>query len=339
MREHPLVLAVDGGGTTSKAAIFDADGSIMREKTIGPLSCKSSGKDAVASSIGEMLEFIGEDSTSIEAAVLGLSGLDSPEDVSAMVGLLAESGMCLADSKPRAHAYGTLCESTWGFPLLLCSDALIPLFANGLEEGTVVISGTGSVALRIGKRGAIERFGGWGYMTSDEGSGCWIGIELMREALHVADELLSGKVTESKLKASSKSLLECAFSAARAQSGSRVSKNASLNQKATFIREWATAHDDPKDYASLARWVTESSSASCRGIRERAAAKLAWLASLACTDDAPVVVLSGGVFSNERFAALTVKAIRDAVGIDGLRVIVNEAHPAFGAFALARHAL
>lgn len=337
MKSEGLILAIDGGGSASRTALYREDGTVVSETVIGPLSCKSSGCEAVASSLAELRGFLGSDPLVIRAAVFGLSGLDSPEDFSTMGELMVEAGLCEHEMTPKKFSYGYKCESSWSFPILLCSDALLPLFGNGFTEGTVVISGTGSVALRIGERGKVERFGGWGYRTSDEGSGCWIGCEFMREALHGADELLSGHTPASKMQASTKTLIDEAFVATRKQWDSHIPLNSDLERKARFLREWATAHDDPKAYASLARSVMESKSTACRSIRQRAAQHLAWLATISCVQDAPVVVFSGGIFSNGGFVTQVSKAIADGSKVKGIRTMANAADPTFGAYALAKH--
>lgn len=337
MRDDALILAVDGGGTASRATLYAENEEVFKETTVGPLSRKSSSEKEVLDSLVGLREFLMGEADRIRCAVLGLSGLDSPEGYSEIEKLLAQAGICETDAGSRKHSYGRRCTSSQGFPILLCSDALLPLFANGFSEGCVVVSGTGSVALRIAKDGKVTRFGGWGYRTSDEGSGYWIGCELMREALHASDELLCGRSSRTSLPSSSKSLIEDAFQAARRHDGSRVQKNAGIDRKARFLQEWAISHDDPKDYSALARTVVESRGACCRGIRRRAAERLAWLASLAIAQDAPTVVLSGGLFSNPGFAEQVASAIAEECDVDGLMVVANDMSATLGAFKLAEH--
>lgn len=335
MEKPKLILAVDGGGSASRAAVYDAGGGVLREAVIGPLSRKSSGDSAVAESMAALKEFLGADAEGVRAAVLGLSGLDSREDNEAVAELLEKSGLAAAGSM-RRFSYGFKLESAWGFPLMLCSDALLPLFGCGLSEGAVVVAGTGSVALRIGAHGSVERFGGWGYRTSDEGSGCWIGCELAREALHVADGLLSGAAAKSKMASAERTLLEEAFEAMRARSGARVPRKAPLERKASFVREWACGRDDPKEYAALAKAALESRGSACRRIRLRAAERLAGLARCAFDPESPAVVLSGGLFANACFAEEVSRAIAGKCDAEGMQVIVNTAPPTAGAYALAK---
>lgn len=196
-----LILAVDGGGSASRVALYREDATPYAEAVVGPLSRKSSGREAVARSLAELRGFLENDASRIRCAVLALSGLDADGDYDAMAALLADADLAARGAALRRHAYGRKVVSRWEFPILLCSDAVAPLFANGFGEGVVVVAGTGSVALRIGAKGTVERFGGWGYRCSDEGSGCWVGCELARGALRVADEVLSGRTGASRLPA------------------------------------------------------------------------------------------------------------------------------------------
>src|SRR5581483_9793263 len=53
-------------------------------------------------------------------------------------------------------------------------------------DGAVVIVGTGSIGWAV-LRGKQHRIGGWGFELSDEGSGAWIGRELLRRVLLAHD--------------------------------------------------------------------------------------------------------------------------------------------------------
>lgn len=331
-----LILAVDGGGSASRVALYREDATPYAEAVVGPLSRKSSGREAVARSLAELRGFLENDASRIRCAVLALSGLDADEDYDAMAALLADAGLAARGAALRRHAYGRKVVSRWEFPILLCSDAVAPLFANGFGEGVVVVAGTGSVALRIGANGAVELFGGWGYRCSDEGSGCWVGCELARGALRVADEVLSGRTDASRLPAASRTLLDDAFAAMRAQCASRVAARAPLARKARFVCDWASAHDDPKDYASLAKAVLESRGSRCREIRQLAAERLACLARDACADGLRTVVLAGGLFASRGFAEQVSRAI--AARVEGpLTIVANMLPPTVGAYALAQH--
>ena len=59
--------------------------------------------------------------------------------------------------------------------------------AFGSSPGVMLIAGTGSIAFGKSEKGETARAGGWGYPISDEGSGQWIGVEGVREALRARD--------------------------------------------------------------------------------------------------------------------------------------------------------
>ncbi len=66
-----------------------------------------------------------------------------------------------------------------GHPYVLMSDLKAGCVAAlGLEDGVVMVAGTGSAALGI--RGDRElRCGGWGFQIGDEGSGWWMGRRIL----------------------------------------------------------------------------------------------------------------------------------------------------------------
>jgi glucosamine kinase len=59
--------------------------------------------------------------------------------------------------------------------------------AFGSGPGVMAIAGTGSVAYGKNLVGEAARAGGWGHAISDEGSGHWIGVAAIREAMHARD--------------------------------------------------------------------------------------------------------------------------------------------------------
>lgn len=72
--------------------------------------------------------------------------------------------------------------------VVVCSDVLIShagAFAG--HPGTVLIAGTGAVALGLGGSGVFRQADGWGPWLGDEGSGRWIGQEGLRAALRSLD--------------------------------------------------------------------------------------------------------------------------------------------------------
>jgi N-acetylglucosamine kinase-like BadF-type ATPase len=75
-------------------------------------------------------------------------------------------------------------------PVTVLSDAEVA-YASATPEpdGTVLVGGTGSIAVRIQGRRGTRTVGGYGWLLGDEGSAYWIGREAVRSAL---DTLLRG---------------------------------------------------------------------------------------------------------------------------------------------------
>jgi glucosamine kinase len=58
--------------------------------------------------------------------------------------------------------------------------------AHGGRDGGIIITGTGTIGWAM-VQGKIYRIGGWGLPISDEGSGAWLGTELLRRVLWARD--------------------------------------------------------------------------------------------------------------------------------------------------------
>ena len=305
MEEMDLILSVDGGGSSSKAVVYEKSGIAIKGLRFGPLSCKSSGSDIVSMSLRSLLDFMGEYVSNIRSCVLALSGLDSEADIENMVKLLREIGFASDSSIAVKESFATSVESKWGFPLILCSDALLPLFSNYFDAGSVVISGTGSVAVSISREGAVTRYGGWGYTVSDEGSGTWIGMRFVRNALAACDTAIS-MINGGEDVPSSISSMIATSAYVMFEDRIHLEDNEILIEQIERIRQWSIDSSDPKAYASFAKEIIElayaKSNMMCKKIAERASDKLAHLAYLSFNESAPYIVLSGGVFSNDKFA-------------------------------------
>lgn len=55
------------------------------------------------------------------------------------------------------------------------------------KAGIVLIVGTGSIAYALDNNGVFYRAGGWGPVLGDAGSGCWLGLRSIGQALKRAD--------------------------------------------------------------------------------------------------------------------------------------------------------
>jgi glucosamine kinase len=172
MGEGPWVLAVDGGGTKTAAALASREGKVRRLP--GGPGCNPQDGPAWAEVLGGVLDAARAAPGGLAAAVLGLAG---------------RGEVAAQDRAIEALVAGRLGE---GVPAEAIHDgALAHLGAFGGGEGVLLIAGTGSVAVARGPAGFV-RAGGWGDVIGDEGSAFWIG----REALALAARAFDGRAPE-----------------------------------------------------------------------------------------------------------------------------------------------
>lgn len=166
-----LIFAVDGGGTSCKAAIVKPDGAILARSTTGPANLNSH-EDLAASNI-------------VQAAkeALKAAGLENHplSDLRAFLGLAGQNihhdPIGFGDSLPFAQTY-------------VEHDAVIALEgALGPSDGIIGILGTGSAFLsRKGRH--MRSVGGWGFQIGDFGSGARLGQELFQYSLMAHDQVV-----------------------------------------------------------------------------------------------------------------------------------------------------
>ncbi|GGO91651.1 N-acetylglucosamine kinase [Wenjunlia tyrosinilytica] len=171
----PLVLGVDAGGTSTRALIADLDGRVLaRARGAGANPLAHGMEEALAAlqdTVRRVLHNL--DPQAVGFAVLGLAGDE----------LTREGG-------PAEKLDAALRDAGLGCPYTVVGDALVAFAAGTPEpEGTVLIAGTGAVAVRVVKRSIAETAGGYGWLLGDEGSGFWLG----REAVRLAADTLRGR--------------------------------------------------------------------------------------------------------------------------------------------------
>jgi glucosamine kinase len=168
MPEDVLLLGVDGGGTRCRARLTDLDGVVLGEGTAGPANIRLGPEEslrAVGEAAGHCLRRAGLVSGERRiVACLALAGASEPAD--------------LARARALPHPFYTAAFTT---------DARAACIgAHGGRNGGIIIVGTGSVGWAVaGKR--EHRVGGWGFPISDEGSGAWLGLQVVRRVLWARD--------------------------------------------------------------------------------------------------------------------------------------------------------
>ena len=163
-----LLLAVDGGGTRCRARLADLAGNILGEAVTGPANIRLGLEESLAE---------------VAAATrhcLNQAGLNGQENK--LIACLALAGACEPSARSRAQASPLPFYRT-----TLTSDAQAACVgAHAGRDGGIIIVGTGSVGWGIAA-GREFRVGGWGFPLSDEGSGAWLGCEVLSQVLRAYD--------------------------------------------------------------------------------------------------------------------------------------------------------
>jgi len=163
-------LAIDAGGSKTECLLAD-ENRVLARATTGTVKLMRVGEQEATARLAAMLAEVGAAAgvslSHIARTCFGLAGLSNPA--------------------VRAWASRVLSEFVAG-ELLLCGDEEIALdaaFSGG--PGILVVSGTGSNAIGRAANGRLFGAGGWGPVLGDEGSGNWIGLEVIRAALRAHD--------------------------------------------------------------------------------------------------------------------------------------------------------
>ena len=174
------ILALDGGGTRTRAAVFTRDGACAASAEAGPSNDLQVGSGAALASLHDAIEQAidasGVARARIAAVAAGLAGVDyDGTGAGAWVRAFRQMGFA------RAFVYGDMVAAHRG--------------ALGWQPGVVVIAGTGSVTLGVGTDGTMVKVGGWGPIYGNEGSAYAIG----RDGLAAAARAHDGRGSRTRL--------------------------------------------------------------------------------------------------------------------------------------------
>jgi glucosamine kinase len=164
-----LFLGVDGGGTRCRARLALGSGEVLGEGEAGPANLRLGFLEAFAAVLDSARQCL-------ETAGLPISALARTTACLALAGA-SEPAERTRASQHRLPFYRTLIVTD-------AEAACIGAHPDG--DGGVIVIGTGSVGWAI-VCGRQHRVGGWGLMLSDEGSGAWLGLEVLRRVLWAHD--------------------------------------------------------------------------------------------------------------------------------------------------------
>lgn len=159
------LLAIDVGGSTSRAYLVDAEGR-----------CLGCGRNRGGNPASTDPELAAAAIISAAEAALSDAAAGPPELAIALIALAG----------PQAHVARDRLEARFQAlglrgPLVFAGD-LLAMFASATEapDGYCAVAGTGAGVVRI-RAGAIERVAdAAGWLLGDRGSGFWLGLEAVR---------------------------------------------------------------------------------------------------------------------------------------------------------------
>ncbi len=168
----PLFMGIDGGGSTLRIVIVDAqlqELASLRSDSVNPsIIGRAIARERIRGGILKALqlgELRGDRITAVGIGIAGASNCHSEA-------WLRET---LRPSLPTTYA-------------ALSSDLEIALVgALAQPSGILLLAGTGSAAYGCTAAGQRLQVGGWGYLLGDEGSSYWIGSQLLRHVTHAFD--------------------------------------------------------------------------------------------------------------------------------------------------------
>jgi N-acetylglucosamine kinase-like BadF-type ATPase len=165
---------MDIGGSKTRGVRFEGNMPV-RDVTVGSANVQNVSPDVAVANLAELFRDRG--GRQVDEIYVGAGGVDTDEDARALASLIRQF-------VPDAR-------------ITVVHDSRLLLAAAGVNSGVAVISGTGSAVWGRNDKGEEARFGGWGFLLGDEGSGYWLGREAVRYSLrrmnqgHKPDELTS----------------------------------------------------------------------------------------------------------------------------------------------------
>ncbi len=164
-----MLLGIDGGGSSTKWALFSADGAVLRQGRLPAMTGHLFGPDDEAALRSQLAELADMLESRPGAVVAGISGLQEHAEPIFRAALADTFGL----PERMIHVVDDL------------QLAYAAHFAPG--DGVMVYAGTGSVASFYTQGGKVLRAGGHGFLLGDEGGAFWQGRQALRAVLHAQD--------------------------------------------------------------------------------------------------------------------------------------------------------
>ena len=166
-----LIVAVDGGGSTSRACVSDLSGKVIGRAVGKPANITTdyeNSRQNILNTISQAYRAAGllADRSSNDYAYLGLAGAS-----------IGDAAQRLEDSLVFRR-------------VKVVTDRVTTIQgALGKGDGTVALFGTGSF-FASRKHGVTRNVGGWGFQLGDDGGGAQLGLNLLRCTIQAHDGLI-----------------------------------------------------------------------------------------------------------------------------------------------------
>lgn len=175
MKTGPLLLAVDGGQTSTKALVAELDGTVVGSGIGGPSDHfhieggVEKNRVAIHGAIAAALTAAGVLPAQVAAAGLGLTGAPARGDQNQVVHEIVREVL-----DPRQ--------------VVVAPDYVTNLAgASGGEPGVVLIAGGGAIGYGVTEDGREANASGYGFLLGDEGSAFHIGLRAISVATRADD--------------------------------------------------------------------------------------------------------------------------------------------------------
>ncbi|WP_405476516.1 N-acetylglucosamine kinase [Paenarthrobacter ilicis] len=285
------IVGLDIGGTKTRGIRIE-DGVVTRDETTGSANLQNVTKSEAANSLRNLFSTIGD--SHVSHVCVGAGGIDTAHDEAALIALIEPF-------VPHAR-------------ITVVHDTRLLLAAGYTSTGVAVIAGTGSAAWGKSDSGDEARFGGWGYLLGDEGSGYWLGKEAVRHSLERMNQRLPVDVL-------TEALLE----------------SCGLQDPNMLIAHFHSSVRGRRFWAQQARVVVEAATAGhskSKALLDQAGSDLAKLAVQALRQlgiEGPVI-LGGGLGMNVPDIQNAFRKYLLTAGVNDVRVLDQE--PVFGVLQL-----
>lgn len=177
-----LIIGVDGGGTNSIYKVYDREKNKIHEFFGTSINFYSVGDAKACATFKEKMSGITKFlQQKIDAIYIGNSALG------------------IGDELKSSHPF-MRCVANYTNSFAVVSDLYICLKAVDTIPAIFLISGTGSMGMAEDKSGKIYTVGGWGPLLGDQGSGYYIGLCGIREAIKAFGGITKKTVLLDKVK-------------------------------------------------------------------------------------------------------------------------------------------